>query len=343
MTKILWAAYRMLQLESAQNWRKSVLCIALLFPGVVQAQDNAAPTTLPENAAAVINEIVIPYEQVSLLMKNVLRRSLQGPVEISEEAALKLWQDTRQLLIDYQLLKQEAVRRGYKPEEGTNEDDREAPARSVSGALAMKLQEEMLRIERYLEPAYTEGWVTEETIKAMFKANPDRWGGTEAAKAGQILIRPDGMDEKAVEEARVKAREIYDSIKNGDETFEEMARTHSQDRYASQSGSMGIVRKKWLIPSIGEALFSSEPGKVSEPIQSAMGFYILRLEEKISAKSLDDARDQIERDLRASQLPKGRMLFIQRLGAQALIQLGPDPEGSDLVQSIRSDMEPAEK
>ncbi len=319
----------------------------ILFAGIACAQKPPTPLLDPEETAAVVNGTKISNKEVLALVRDLRRQNLAANPDFSEAPILPLWRGALQYLIGHQLLKGESVRRGYESEEGEigslegswpdpnlTELQRGHLLRQYGGPTAMRLHRERNQLDRFLESPYTDGLVTEETIQAMFKTTPGRWGGTQSAKARQILIRPAGSSEEEIEKARAKATEIYNALKNGEATFEEMARSHSQDHYAGQGGFMGIVQEKRIVPPVAKALFSLQPGEISEPVHSGLGFHIVQLEEKIPAKTLDEVRDQIEQDLRRNQLPKGKMLFLQRLSIQAAIELGPEPQESDLLTSL---------
>jgi len=77
---------------------------------------------------------------------------------------------------------------------------------------------------------------------------------------------------KKIEEAQLK-------LKNKN-NFEEVAKEFSDGQSASSGGDLGWFTYKQIVPEVAEKVFSMEKGKISEVIQSQLGFHIVMLEDK---------------------------------------------------------------
>jgi len=90
-----------------------------------------------------------------------------------------------------------------------------------------------------------------------------------------------------------EARQILNSIKNGTTTFEEAARTSSQDMYADRSGDMGIRMAHELSFEVGDdetlsKLVSLSRGEMSDPVEVPTGWAFFRAEETERPADTDD-------------------------------------------------------
>ena len=93
------------------------------------------------------------------------------------------------------------------------------------------------------------------------------------AKASHILIKGDD------EEARQKAQDILNEIKNG-ASFEQMARENGQDGTASRGGDLGWFESGRMVDEFEDAVFgASSPGLINNLVKTEFGYHIIRVDE----------------------------------------------------------------
>ena len=91
-----------------------------------------------------------------------------------------------------------------------------------------------------------------------------------------------------------EARQVHNSVKSGAATFEEAAKTNSQDWYAEKGGDMGIMMAFELIPQIAdentrESIINLEMGDLSDVVAVASGWAFFRAEEPAHEADTNDA------------------------------------------------------
>jgi peptidyl-prolyl cis-trans isomerase SurA len=121
--------------------------------------------------------------------------------------------------------------------------------------------------------------VTDQEVQSYLASKALASGNQSAYHLLHILIAtPDGASPEQVKAAEEKARKIVQQLRQGAD-FREVALANSDDKQALQGGDLG-----WLKPADMPALFV-EPvaklsrGEVTDPIRSASGFHILKLED----------------------------------------------------------------
>ena len=119
--------------------------------------------------------------------------------------------------------------------------------------------------------------VGESEMKRYYQEHRDRFAIPEEYILSQILVRLRSPDE--VDDARAKIRKAMDELKRG-EKFEDVALQYSDGPNALQGGRLGLVRQGELLPAIERAIASLVPGGISNIIENADGFHIMRLEDK---------------------------------------------------------------
>jgi hypothetical protein len=79
---------------------------------------------------------------------------------------------------------------------------------------------------------------------------------------------------------QTKINSIYDRVTSKKEDFSKVAKEVSDGQSAGSAGDLGWSTRDQLIQQVADKAFSMKVGDISEPIQSPLGFHILKLLEK---------------------------------------------------------------
>lgn len=149
--------------------------------------------------------------------------------------------------------------------------------------------------------------ITEEDIRQEYKARKQTGslqpGSAQGRKAAHILLKTG--DQRGEEEALTRAMELRQRIGEGT-SFAEAARRNSEDSAtADQGGDLGRLGRSDLPDSMAEALFSLQPGKISEPVVTDSGVHLIRRAEGDQGgetPSFEEKREEIARSLRRGEV-----------------------------------------
>ena len=86
-----------------------------------------------------------------------------------------------------------------------------------------------------------------------------------------------------IEAARKRVNEVYDKLEAG-EDFAQLAVTYSDSQDALEGGSLGWRKGSQLPTLFSDVVARMKPGEYSEPMQSASGFHIVRLNDERGAE-----------------------------------------------------------
>jgi len=153
--------------------------------------------------------------------------------------------------------------------------------------------------------------VEDDALQVLYDDNLSRYTDPEQRKVSHILVKV-GEEEGAEAKAEEKAKALYEEIKSGAKTFEDAAKTDSDDKLAAEkSGELGLIARGEMGPLFEAATFALEKGAVSEVVKTEAGFEILKVQDVVEAKqkTFDEVKAEVETLYRREQAEK---LFLEQ-------------------------------
>ena len=174
--------------------------------------------------------------------------------------------------------------------------------------------------------------VSDDDLRAEYERRKADFQTPEQREASHILLKlEEGADDKAVAEARARLEEIKRQIEGG-ASFADLARKYSEDPgSAKQGGSLGTISRGIMDPNIENAVFSLALGEVSDPIRSAFGLHLVKVDAITPSKvpSFDEVRDKMRA---AYQKDKAEQAFVERVDTLATLAF-EHPDSLDAAAS----------
>jgi peptidyl-prolyl cis-trans isomerase D len=160
-------------------------------------------------------------------------------------------------------------------------------------------------------------------LQAFYDEHKDRYLTPESRNTSHILVAVADPAQDA--DAKKKVDAIYADIQAGKKTFEDAAKTDSDDKTAAEAnGVVGEVVAGAWDPDFEKAVFAAEVNKVSEPIKTGAGYEIIRVNSIKAAvqKSYDEVKAQVEQDFRRAEAEKLFLDSAEKLQTVAYEQSG---------------------
>lgn len=178
--------------------------------------------------------------------------------------------------------------------------------------------------------------VDDEKLTAFYDENKDQYKTQEQRKVAHILVKVlEGGDiAKAEEEAQKKAESLYQQIKSGEKTFEELASNASDDEFsAKKSGDLGLISRGDMGPDFEKLAFSLKLADVSQATKTEAGFEIVKVNEIVEAKQklFADVKADIEARYRKEEAEKVFLDQSDKLQALSFENDGSLDEAADAV------------
>jgi len=168
--------------------------------------------------------------------------------------------------------------------------------------IQISLQQDQMLAQMLFRDLQTTAKMDDAAVQKYYEAHK---GEYEEVKARHILVRfkdsrvplREGQKELSDAEALAKAQELKKKLDAGGD-FVALAKTESDDTgTGAQGGDLGQFARGSMVPEFDAAAFVQPVGKVGEPVRSAFGYHLIKVEDRKS-KGLAEMKDQIEKQLR---------------------------------------------
>ena len=135
--------------------------------------------------------------------------------------------------------------------------------------------------------------VSETDIKHFYERHLTLFMLPEEYRISQILLLPRKTESR--KDLRTRAREVYDQLKKGGE-FDDLALRYSDAPDATRGSALGFIRQGEMDPPIERAIAALQQGQVSDPVETAEGIHIIRLDEKKAAqfRPLEEVKNEMQ-------------------------------------------------
>lgn len=165
--------------------------------------------------------------------------------------------------------------------------------------------------------------VDEAGLQAFYDEHKDRYLAPETRNTSHILVAVADPAQDA--EAKKKIDALYADIQAGKKSFEEAAKTDSDDKATAElAGVVGDVAIGSWDPDFEKAVFAAEVNKLSEPVKTGAGYELIRVNSIKPAvqKTYEEVKAQVEQDYRRAEADKLFMDGAEKLQTVAYEQSG---------------------
>lgn len=295
---------------------KSIFVALACFSTLTLAQAQQRSEKAQPKLAAMINGEAVTVEELNGLYA---RLSPQMRAEYEKSGGRTQFLDT---YIRKRLLVQEALKQNFDKQP----------------AIQFELQasRESVLFDLYVRDVVSKAFVSDSELKALYENSKFEFATPEQIRARHILIVPKPTNpgnQQSVEEARQAAllqmNLVYQGIRRGEGSFEQMAQKYSMDGSAQGGGDLGFFPRGKMVQEFEDAAFALKPGEMSPVVSTQFGFHLIRLEERrpTGFKPFEDVKGELrERLMRkyAEQVLQSLNALTQDLRQASRIAIYPE-------------------
>jgi peptidylprolyl isomerase len=170
-------------------------------------------------------------------------------------------------------------------------------------------------------------------LQQAYDAGKANWMTPALYRVSQIFLAV--PDAQSLEAVRKQATELSKKAQAAPGEFAALATQYSQDRVtAERGGDSGLQPLQQLVPQVRGAVARLKVGAVSEPLQSAAGFHVIKLTEQQPARTatLDELRDQLTQALRAQRQEQIAQAYLDGMLTTATLSI----DGAELNKALET-------
>jgi peptidyl-prolyl cis-trans isomerase SurA len=280
----------------------------LLFTGGVQPSFSDAVTV--DRIAAIVNgEIITTSDLQSAAARARLGLLTLAPDGTAVRRPISE-QEVLGELIDQKLQLQLARKKGITVEpdeiERAVDDVKQKNGLTSDAALQKALQEEHSSLDQYksglkdqililklVNREVRSGVIlSDRDIRAYYEEHPERFRTSSQYHLHEIFIPLSNSDPSKFDQT---VRDAVDQLKNGVD-FQTLAKKYSEGSGTNTDGDLGNLKADQMLPEVRQAIEHLKPGEVSEPIKTALGAHIFRLDGILppKARPIEEVKPEIQ-------------------------------------------------
>jgi peptidyl-prolyl cis-trans isomerase C len=263
-----------------------------------ETAEATAPAYSVDSALAVVDGVTLTLGELIAIRRELPDQYQALPDEV-------LFNGIVEQIIDQMLLAEAGRKAGL--------DQRPAVA------LNLLNQRRAILADAYLRAA-VEARVTPEAVEARYRELYLDAEPTQEVRAGHILVETEEI-----------ASELKAQLDAGAD-FAALAAEHGTDGTASRGGDLGWFVQPDMVPEFAEAAFAMEPGTISDPVKTAFGWHLIKLDERRDRQP--PALDEVREVLMGELIQQTQVAVVEELRMQSAIVM---PEPPLPPQSIRED------
>ena len=292
-----------------------------------------------DGIAAVVNGEVITYSQIRALSaprEKLLRSQLTG--KDLEKKLIELRELALKDLIDRRLVIQAFKKESYQiPDHIVDQRVHDIIRESFGGdsntfIKTLEAQNYTLgefkekELERIMVQAMrshnvkTNSIISPTKIEDYYRKHHEEFTSKEQIKLRMIMI-PGQKDTASAPAQKALAEEVLGKLAGGAE-FDRTAQVYSEDSTRDNGGDWGWIERNTLAAPLEKFAFNMPVGRISNIIDYAGNYYIIKVEDKRggTTRSLAEARDDIEKRLIQEEAQGIQERWIAGLRAKAYIK-----------------------
>src|SRR5215510_15366576 len=300
----------------------------------------AEEPTVIDGMAAVVNGEVITYSQVRSLsapQERMLRQQYTGPdleKKITElrQAAVKDLIDRRLIIQAFKkesfeipdhivdMRVQQIIKEAFGGDRNTFVKTLEAQNFTL-GEFKHKEMEKIIVGAMRSKNVKKNDIISPTKIEDYYRKHRDEFTSKEQIKLRMIMVS--GHKDTASAPAQKElAEEVLGKLASGAE-FDQMAQMYSEDSTKDNGGDWSWIERKTLAEPLEKFAFNMPVGRVSNIIDYAGNYYILKIEDKHggSTKSLTEVRADIEKKLVQEEAQQIQERWLASLRQKAYIKM----------------------
>jgi peptidyl-prolyl cis-trans isomerase SurA len=165
--------------------------------------------------------------------------------------------------------------------------------------------------------------IADKELRQRYEREKDAYRVPERAKLREIVVViPPGADLGARALLRARAEEAATRARAA-EPFAALVKEYSDSPSKEKDGDIGVVAKGELIAAIDQAVFATPAGSVAGPVESAAGFHLILVEERLPSEipGFEAVKERLRNDVDQEAFQRDYLAYIEKLRKEAYVHV----------------------
>lgn len=165
--------------------------------------------------------------------------------------------------------------------------------------------------------------ITEAELREAYKRQQDRFRlAGESTVSHIVFLVPEQATAEEETQAKQKTAAVLQQLRAGGD-FAQLAKQYSEGPSAENAGLLGTFRTGELLPGFEEAIASLQPGEISDPVRTRIGWHIIRLENAEAGRyqPLEAVREALSAELKRAKFERNYAEWMESLRQQSYIKI----------------------
>lgn len=297
----------------------------------------AQPEQVSANPVAIVNEVPIPLEDLTIEMAQLQAEMKHRNRPLSNRQLSRLRRQLIDNLIDRELLYQLAQSRNIKIRNNWIERAFAEMKAQFSNTKAFNnhlkqtgLTEVQLRahitkgliVRRLLRrEVIRQTKVSEAEMQAFYRKHPEFFQSKEQVRVRHILVAFNRKGKPVPHgDALQRIQSIQMMLSEGRD-FASLAIEYSDDPSKGRGGDLGYIERHHVVAPFSNAAFKLAPGQTSDIVETTFGYHLIQVVDRTepAPTAYRNVRTKIERTLRRNKEKAATGAYLARLKKQATI------------------------
>lgn len=285
----------------------------------------------------VVNGSAITQEDLDREVTTYQRQLLGAGQSASESQLMEMRKMALESLIDFQLLYQEAQKKGYKAENAvvdgqmsevrkrfqTDQEFRDALAKAnlSQDKLRSKIQSDLV-VQKFVDKEFIEKTkVGDDEIKSYYDSHPETFKRPPQVRVRHILVKTDPSAGDAPQAEALKKIEMIQKRLQKGEDFAALAKEVSECPSGPEGGDLGYFSRGQMVGPFEDAAFSLKPGETSGIVKTQFGYHLIRCEDVKAETTVpyNDVKGDLQEFLKQQQAREKITAYIAEMKKGAKI------------------------
>lgn len=201
-----------------------------------------------------------------------------------------------------------------------------AQAGMTPAQMETRLRETLLSNKLFSRELRSRSQLSDKELRKRYEREKERYRLPERAEVREIIVLiPENADAQQIEQLEARAKQAYERAAAGDD-FELLVGEYSEAPSKAEAGSIGVISRGELLPTLDSGVFASDAGAIVGPIRTRFGFHILSVDNRLPSEvpPFDEIKEKLREEESEASFQRDLKAYLDNLRTQTFVVVHED-------------------